>query len=265
MSFDPHDDATSRGAPDAAVPWRVFVSGFLDWPRDGEAAVGFDPWRCTQNSSGYLLIGRWHQGGSKPDPGLGPLSSALRAVRRTRDGRRIEWTFDALPTRWGAAAGVPASAHDVVVNLGLGVYPDRFGDAYEATILVEVGARNLRARGPDVAGVSIGDAAAPPPVIEEGGPEVLLPPPLVAARARNAAGEVAVGGTSFTVIAEGARDENAFVCNETHHAMLSQLGAGARPHQAYFIHVPRPRDMRRGRPLAKALRTVIEGLIQPGS
>jgi len=135
-----------------ASPWRVYVSAFLDWPRTAAEAAGCDPWRCVHNPSGYLLIGRWHPGRVRPDPTRGALPRALRAIRQTRDGRPVEWTFDVLPTRWGAAEAIPAREHDVVVSLGLGVYPERYGEAYEKTVIVELGARNLRARGPDVAG-----------------------------------------------------------------------------------------------------------------
>jgi hypothetical protein len=258
-----HERQGRAGSDPDAAPWRVYVSGFLDWPRQADEVADFDPWRCANNPSGYLLVGRWHEGGAKPDPTRGPLPRALRGIRRTRDGRAIEWSFDVLPTRWGIAEKIPAHDHDVIVSLGLGVYPERFGDAYERTILVELGARNLRARGPDVAGVSIGEAGAPSGLIDPGRGRVLTPPARVARRAREAVSTVTVGGAAYSVIAEAARDENAFVCNETHYTLLSHVGSGPRPRQAYFIHLPRPRNMQRGRPLTKALTSVIEGLVQP--
>jgi hypothetical protein len=243
--------------------WRVYVSAFLDWPRTPEEAPGFDAWRCMDNSSGYLLIGRWHPGRVKPDPTRGSLPRTLRRIRRTRDGRPIHWTFDVLPTRWGAAEAIPSQAHDVIVSLGLGVYRERYGEAHERTVIVELGARNLRARGPDVAGVSIGDDGAPGTVIDPKGKCVLHPRAHTRRRARDAAATVETTYGSFSVITEAARDENAFICNETHYRLIEQAASGERPRHAYFIHLPRPRNMRRGRPLARVLRRVIEGLIQP--
>jgi len=244
-------------------PWRVYVSAFLDWPRTKEEAVGFDPWRCLNNPSGYLLIGRWHAGGGKPDPTGGPLPRALRGIRRTRDGRPVEWTFDVLQTRWGAVETVPAREHDVVVSLGLGVYPERYGEAFERTVLVEVGARNLRARGPDVAGVSIGDAGAPGGIIDPAGARVLHARARERRRTREAARTVETAYGVYSVVTDAARDENAFICNETHYRLLAQVAPEGRPRQVYFIHLPRPRNMQRGRPLARVLGRVIEGLIQP--
>ena len=249
--------------PPDAPGWRVYVSGFLDWPRQADEVMGFDPWRCRSNPSGYLLVGRWYEGGVKPDPTRGPLARSLRRIQRTRDGRAIEWSFDVLPTRWGVAATIPAADHDVIVSLGLGVYPERFGDAYETTILVELGARNLRAKGPDVAGVSIGGAEAPSEVIDPRRGGVLAAPPRVGRRVQEIVGTIEVGDTAYSVVAEAARDENVFVCNETHYTLLSRASFGPRPSLAYFIHLPRPRNMHRGRPLAKALTSVIEVLIQP--
>ena len=114
-----------------------------------------------------------------------------------------------------------------------------------------------------MAGVSIGEAGAPSELIEPASGGVLHAPDRVRRRARQAVGSVQVGNTTYSVVAEKARDDNAFICNETHYTLLSQVAGGGRPSQAYFIHLPRPRNMRRGRPLAKALARVIEGLIQP--
>jgi len=253
---------TSRARPNE-WPWRVYVSAFLDWPRTADEAVGFDPWRCVENPSGYLLIGRWHTGGVKPDPTGGALPRALRRIRRTSDGRPVAWTFDVLPTRWGAAEAVPAREHDVIVSLGLGVYPERYGEAHERTVLVEVGARNLRARGPDVAGVSIGDVGAPDPVIDSEGGRVLHARDRARRRVEAPAGTVETPDGIYSVVTEEARDDNAFICNETHYTLLRQVTPEGRPRQVYFIHLPRPRNMRRGRPLARVLTRVIEELIQP--
>lgn len=243
--------------------WRVYVSAFLDWPRTQAEAVDFDPWRCVANPSGYLLVGRWHSGRVKPDPTRGPLPRALRRIRRTRDGRPVEWTFEVLPTRWGAAEAIPARAHDVIVSLGLGVYPEQYGEAWERTLLVEVGARNLRARGPDVSGVSIGDDGAPDAIIDPAGQPVLHAGARERRRAEEADSTVETTDGTYSVVAAPARDDNAFICNETHYTLLAQVGTGARPRQVYFIHLPRPRNIRRGRPLARVLAQVIEGLIQP--
>jgi hypothetical protein len=149
------------------------------------------------------------------------------------------------------------------VSLGLGVYPERYGEAYEKTVIVELGARNLRARGPDVAGVSIGDEGAPEPVIDPQGKRTLHPGARERRRAREAAGRVETADGIYSVINEPARDDNAFICNETHYRLLTEAASGERPRQVYFIHLPRPRNMQRGRPLARVLRQVIEGLIQP--
>jgi hypothetical protein len=238
------------------------VSAFLDWPRTNREVVGFDPWRCLANPSGYLLIGRWHQGRVKPDPTRGPLPRTLRRIRRTGDGRPVEWTFDVLPTRWGAGETIPAADHDVIVSLGLGVYPERYGEAHERTVLVEVGARNLRARGPDVDGVSIGDDGAPDTIIDRQGRRVLHARARERCRAEAAAGMVETPDGVYSVVTEAARDDNAFICNETHYTLLRRVTPGARPRQVYFIHLPRPRNMQKGRPLARVVARVIEGLIQ---
>ena len=247
--------------------WKVYVSGFLDWPVDMSEAVGFNEWRCKRNPSGYLFIGGFYdpeiEVPTKQDPTQGSLPRKLRSITETRDGRAIKWTFDLLPVCWGVAHGIVATDYDVVVNLGVGVYPSRFGPGFETILLLEEGARNRRSGGTDVDGISIGDEVAPAAKIDANAGSTLTAPAQIRRRIRSAAGNITAGTTAFTVLADPARDTNVFVCNETHYIMLSQADPSRRLRQAYFIHIPKPSNMHGGRPLAFALKALIEDLIQP--
>ena len=199
------------------------------------------------------MIGRWWNGGSKPDATRGPLARQLESIRQTADGRPVDWTFEVLPVLWGIGRAIPAQDFDVVINIGLGVYD------CDSTIYLEHGAHNGRSGSVDAAGPP--NALAPQ--IEAGAANTLTAPRRVASKLRAVAGDFAINGDVYTAEMKRARRSNNYVCNETHYLMLRQLSARQRLCRAYFIHIPKPPDISGYAPLALLLKTNIEQLIQP--
>ncbi len=239
--------------------WKVYVSGFLDWPREDNEVAGFDKWKCELNPSGRLLIGAKWPGKTEPDATKGPLAKKLKTIRKTSDGRPIEWTFKALPVVWGIGRQIPARSYDVVINLGLGVY----GKGKETTIFLENGARNQRGGGADAVGRTAGRHGGPPTRIEQGAGLTLATSAGSSAKITAAAGELNVSGTRFKFVRKNARSKNHYICNETRYLMLKQVRPNKRLHQTFFIHVPEAKTNREISNLASALKPRIEQLIQP--
>jgi len=197
-------------------PMRVLVTGFNDWRELGEPP---NLWRCRDNPSCRLLLGDVHE--ARPDEYGGPLVARLQAA-----AAEVDWRFATMPVTWGAFADVPTDV-DVIVNIGLGVY-DRF-DALQ----LEAGAYNLR-RGADAAGVE-----QPGPIGGEADPVLEAPIPIVG-RLASLAGRTVAG---YTVVVADAREDNSYLCNETHYHALSALARGdGRLREVYFLHIPHAED-----------------------
>lgn len=199
-------------------PVRVLVTGFNDWRELGEPP---NVWRCRDNPSCRLLLGDAHE--QPPALFQGPLVDRLLAA-----APEIEWRFTTMPVSWGAFAEVPTDV-DVIINIGLGVY-DRF-DALQ----LEAGAYNLR-RGADATGV---EQSGP---IGSGADRVLEPPSSspISARLASLAGQTFAG---YTVLVATAREDNSYLCNETHYHALSTLARGeGRLREVYFLHIPYAED-----------------------
>lgn len=246
-------------APPAEKPrpqaWKVYVSGFHDWPHDKKQAQGFNRWRCIENPSGRLFIGRWYRGRTKPDASRGELPTRLRAVTRTGDGRTIEWTFDTLPVIWGIGRSIRAANYDVVVNTGYGVYDSR------SRLHIEKGAYNRRAGQPDAAGNVPGISPNLSENIRQGEGRLIGATDTITDRIDAVTGTI--DGTGFTVRGVRARGSNDYICNETHEIMLGQVRGDQRLRRTYFIHIPRPRREAGYSALATAMAKLIEALIQP--
>ena len=236
-----------------AQNFKVYVSGFHDWPDNLQDARGFNRWRCATNPSGRLFIGEWFEGAVKPDATRGELPQALREMRQTSTGRPIEWHFATLPVVWGVGASIAAQNFDVVVNIGLGGCDDL------TTINLEKGAFNGRISGTDAAAIVPGVSAGTGSVINEGAPEFLPEPEAQAVKLDRLKGPI--GATGYTARPVEARRDNAFVCNETHDIVLRRLGTGARPIEAYFIHIPKPPADDGYHDLSTALMHIIRNLI----
>ncbi len=236
-------------------PWKVYVSGFHDWPHDKKQAQGFNRWLCIKNPSGRLFIGNWYRGNTKPDAGQGELPQLLRAITQTGDGRAIEWTFDTLPVIWGIARTITAANFDVVVNTGYGVYRS------QTLLHIEGGAYNRRGGQPDAAGDTPGVTPGLSTTIDPQAGKIIGAPDALSDRIDSVAG--AIAGTNFTARAIRARGTNDFICNETHQIMLSQVRGNQRLRQAYFLHIPKPTRDNGYQPLATAMAKIIERLIQP--
>ncbi|EDM75530.1 hypothetical protein PPSIR1_13515 [Plesiocystis pacifica SIR-1] len=213
--------AKKAEAPSQA-PVRVLVTGFNDWRELGDPP---QLWRCRDNPSCRLLLGDETQTEpSGADSFDGPLVARLRAAQP-----EIEWTFATMPVTWGVFAEVPSDRYEVIVNLGLGVY-DRF-DALQ----LEAGAYDLR-QGKDAAGVERAEA------IRGEADRVLAAPQAVAARVQALEGERVAG---YEVVVAKAREDNAYLCNETHFSALSALAEGGADdplRAAYFLHIPYAKD-----------------------
>lgn len=196
---------------------RVLVTGFNDWRDLGEAGV----WRCRDNPSCRLLLGEPHE--ARPHGYAGPLVQRLEAA-----APQVDWRFATLPVTWGAFDRVPSDV-DVIINIGLGIY-DRFD-----VLQLEAGAYNLR-RGTDAAGV------------EQLGPiDVSGEPTLAAAADSPIADRLAdLSGRSFAgyaVVVAQAREQNSYLCNETHYHALSALARGhGSLREVYFLHIPYAKD-----------------------
>ncbi len=256
--------AETPKVPREGPRWRVLVTGFHDWPATRREAATFDRWRCLQNPSGMLLLGPNYAGQVEPTAFPGALPTALSTLTQTADGRVIVWTFDTLPTLWGAIDAVPKSDYDVIICLGLGVY----SPLPTTRIRLERGARNARtSSNPDAANVVAG-AGTTPVVID---PTLGRTLPLTAGSALESRID-GVDQQSFGPAAHpydveviGARDDNTFVCNETNFKLLQSLGQGPDgcPRLVYFIHIAAPAAAADYASLADALRGLIEVLIQP--
>jgi hypothetical protein len=199
-------------------PVRVLVTGFNDWRELGEPP---NLWRCRDNPSCRLLLGDAHD--AEPRSWAGPLVQRLEAA-----APEVDWRFASMPVTWGAFARVPDDV-DVIINIGLGVY-DRF-DALQ----LEAGAYNLR-QGADAAGVERSgpiDAAAPATLAAP----VASP---IADRLASLAGRSVAG---YTVVVAEARQDNSYLCNETHYHALSSLARGdGSLREVYFLHIPYAKD-----------------------
>jgi hypothetical protein len=211
----------------------VLVTGFHDWEDLGDPP---NVWRCRDNPSCRLLVGA--ESRERPTAFEGPL---VERLERAAPG--VEWTFSTLPVVWGAFRDVPQE-HDVVVNLGLGVY-DRF-DALQ----LERGAYNLR-RGLDAAG-----SGAPGP-IDPSAAAVREPPAAMTARIDRLVGRRLAG---FEVLGAEARSSNSYLCNETHWNALAALDED-RPREAYFVHIPHAEGDDYA-PLAEAVATLVLALVE---
>jgi pyrrolidone-carboxylate peptidase len=209
------DDATaSPKGPEEGRPMRVLVTGFNDWEGLGDPP---NTWRCRDNPSCRLLLGAEHD--AAPQTHEGPLVVRLR--RRAPD---IEWSFKTMPVTWDAFATVPDDV-DVIVNIGLGVY-HRFD-----SLQLEAGAFNLR-QGTDAAGHERSEAIA------AGAPEILPAPEhsSVPTRLASVAGRTMAG---YEIVVMTARDDNTYLCNETHYHALQALHAGhGALREVYFLHIP---------------------------
>jgi len=238
---------------DKLKPWKVYVSGFLDWPTHEDVAAEFDKWRCWENPSGRLMIGKWWDGLKKPVVGNGLLARKLAAIKKTAGGRKIKWEFDVLPVVWGAAKEITASKYDVVINIGLG------GRKNGAIILLEQGAFNRRGGQADADGKVAGNKGGPAVKIDKKAGKKLAPAKSVSDLVKAGAGTV--GKYSFKV-AE-ARKTNNYVCNETHYLMLKQVRKTKRLRRAFFIHIPKPVLVKEYKGLAAALARTIQKLVEP--
>ncbi|VAV92006.1 hypothetical protein MNBD_ALPHA08-1235 [hydrothermal vent metagenome] len=248
----------SKGKPggkkkDKLKPWKVYVSGFLDWPASELEAQGFDKWRCEENPSGRLMIGGWWAGKTKPVVGKGLLARKLAAIKKTAGGRKIKWKFDVLPVVWGVAKKIKARKYDVVINIGLG------GHKNGTIILLEQGAFNRRGGQADADGKVAGRQGGPAVKIDKKAGKKLAPAKPVSDLVKAGAGTV--GKYSFKV-AE-ARKTNNYVCNETHYLMLKQVRKTKRLRRAFFIHIPKPVLVKEYKGLAAALAKTIQKLVEP--
>ena len=222
LACAPKADTTVVEEPAPTEPLRVLVTGFNDWKDLGEPP---NVWRCRDNPSCRLLVG--DPISETPTAFEGPLVRALEDAAGARD---ISWSFATLPVTWGITAErTPYAAHDVVVHLGLGVY-DR-----DDELFVEAGGYNLR-RGTDAAGRAVEE-----PIVE--GDTVVPAPAEVAAKV------TAVDGRTFGRMRARvmpAREENTYLCNETHtlalEAVAQSRARGGRLEEAYFVHIPQPKD-----------------------
>lgn len=217
------------------APRSVLVTGFHDWPSPGAAPGPFDPLRCLENPSGRLLLGAPYPGGAPPTRFEGPLAVVLPALARARR-LPLSFRFATLPVIWEVARTLDLSATDVVVNLGLGVYPPE-----PATrLLVERGAWNGRLAAPDAAG-RVAGADGPPERISAALGRVLAPPPGSALAARLETLDGARWG-AYEVCVVDARPTNAFLCNETHYRLLEAAlhPSGRGPAVVSFVHLATP-------------------------
>jgi len=247
-----------RRQASAKKVWKVYVSGFHDWPATKDEAIGFNWWRCMRNPSGYLFIGEWYKGRSKPDPTRGLLPKRLKTITTTNDGCTIEWTFDTLPVEWNTITTVGLTQYDVVVNLGYGVYHSA------SKVRLENGAWNGRAEQADAAAKVPGKRRGPPKVIDPTAGKRLAAPKGTRDTIKATAGDFRVGTQTYTAEVANARQTNGYVCNETHYLALQKVKATpGRPHRAVFIHIPKPAKDRGYPPLAALLARIIEKLIQP--
>ncbi len=222
----------------------VLVTGFLDWPQPGESVEGFNRWRCRDNPSGRLLLETAHDARVKPVAGDGPL---CRELRRAAPG--MDWRFEVLPVAWGAVEELPLDRFEVVIGLGLGVYDD------PPRVLVERGAANLRRPSLDVDGRLPGAPGAPPVVIDRDGSNVMT---ATAEQCRRMSAAIAVSGqfADWQLLTVDARDDNSYVCNESHYLVCDALRRRQPPGNGFFLHLPQVND-------EAALEQLARFLVQP--
>jgi hypothetical protein len=220
---------------------RVLITGFHDW-RELQANI----WRCRDNPSCRLLLGS-----PSAAPAIERDGPLLRALKDNA-ACKAEFTCQTLPVLWGTAAGLDLLSFDVVIHLGLGVY-----DRHD-TIIVERGAFNMRKSIPDAIGHTpkATNTSGTGAVIEGAAPECLSclhMQPRYEALAREPAALVSDDARGpFVVLEAPARDENTYICNETHWRALRAVehasklngrgGTEARLRAAYFLHLPYPRE-----------------------
>lgn len=202
---------------------RVLVTGFNDWKDLGDPP---NVWRCRDNPSCRLLVGEPEA--ERPVSFDGELASRLQ-----RERTDVDWQFATMPVTWGALESMNVREYDIVINLGLGVY-----DTHDK-ILVENGAYNLR-RGKDASGVEREEVID---VTRGEGAAGNLP-----STGRSAERILAVVGRTvggYRVEQADAREQNSYLCNETHYLALRQLdavGSGDRLGQVHFVHLPYAQD-----------------------
>jgi hypothetical protein len=156
-----------------------------------------------------------------------------------------------MPVTWGAYDTLGDVRHyEAVVHLGLGVY-----DSQDA-IQVEHGAFNLR-RGKDAAGVELDTT------VVGGRPQRIDGNADIDARISAIAGQRY--GSYVTRVAE-AREDNSYLCNETHFRALEALASEDGPSSlgaAYFVHIPTARaDDPDHEALAEGVAGVIQALVE---
>ncbi len=237
---DPPVAKQPERAPEAHA-MKVLVTGFNDWKDLGDPP---NLWRCRDNPSCRLLVG--DAIADAPGAFDGPLAQAL-----TASDRAIAWSFATLPVTWGVATERTAYAdYDVVVHIGLGVY-DR-----DDEVFVEAGGYNLR-RGTDAAGSAVQE-----PILSSEGTVVEAPPEV---DRKVQAVDARVFG-SMTARVMPARAENTYLCNETHTLALDAVrrsaAEGGRLKEAYFVHIPQPKD-EDWQGLAQGVAGVVMALVRP--
>ena len=196
------------------------MTGFNDWRELGDPP---NVWRCRDNPRCRLLLGEPQAAAPTSFPG--PLPTRLAS-----GGPAIEWEFRTMPVTWGAFEQVPNDV-DVIINVGLGVY-DRL-DAVQ----LEAGAYNLR-RGADAA-----TAEQPGPIADAEATVLEAPADSpIAAKLAALRGQTVAG---YEVLVAPAREDNSYLCNETHFFALSTLAdpsARGQLDAVYFLHIPYAAD-----------------------
>mmetsp|Transcript_1048 Transcript_1048/g.1363 ORF Transcript_1048/g.1363 Transcript_1048/m.1363 type:complete len:276 (-) Transcript_1048:417-1244(-) len=234
------DDAkTSTDCPKRSL--RVLVTGFCDWRFKNER---MNIWRVRDNPSGRLLVG-----GSCESPPVS-LEGVLPRILNKECPADWEFSFQVLPVIWGASFGVVSlSSYDVAIHIGLGVYDKLDG------MLLEDGAVNLR-RKADAQGTK-----PPSDLIDKAKPAGSHLRDEQMTKNVKSMNNAHFG--SFTVKSIGARDDNAYLCNEVHYRALQALrhsreSKKSRLRAAYFLHIPYAGDGANGYEiLGKAVASVI--------
>eukprot|EP00466_Bigelowiella_natans_P015736 jgi/Bigna1/127353/aug1.4_g2061 len=227
------DDAkTSTDCPKRSL--RVLVTGFCDWRFKNER---MNIWRVRDNPSGRLLVG-----GSCESPPVS-LEGVLPRILNKECPADWEFSFQVLPVIWGASFGVVSlSSYDVAIHIGLGVYDKLDG------MLLE-----------DGAGMPSAAAATPDHLIimddalRKADAQGTKPPSDLIDKAKPAGSHLRdeqmtknvksmnnAHFGSFTVKSIGARDDNAYLCNEVHYRALQALrhsreSKKSRLRAAYFL------------------------------
>lgn len=242
------DTKTSPQAKTNSQNKKVLVTGFNDWE-----SLGTPPneWICNANPSCRLLTGGATT--SRPASYAGPLVSQLSS------NRNINWEFKTLPVTWGIAQTISYQNYDAVINMGLGVY-----DTSDA-IQLEQGAYNARVDAPDAVGTKPTSTS-----IEPANRATTLPADTMSdVSSRVTAMSQVQVASQYTVRVAQARQDNNFICNETHAYALSELNRSfsstprGRLKLVYFIHLPNPRGGASGyAALAGGAAQIINNLIR---